>query len=213
MSRTWSLYSSRLPNVISTHFMYVMTAVSIAFVVAFFLGILLSRTPKKGANIILTVISVFQTIPGIVFIGILFIYNGMVPSTVIFALTIYAIFPILKNTYVGIISVSEEYKDAAKGCGMSTIQILAKVEIPLALPAIINGLRLSTVYTVSWTVLAAMIGLGGLGELIYTGVNSNNHSLILLGAIPAATMAITLSMAIDLLRKALIPKQIRRDIK
>jgi len=213
MSRTWSLYAGRLPGVISTHFMYVITSVSIAFVIAFFLGILLSRTPKRGANAILTVISVFQTIPGIVFIGILFIYNGMVPSTVIIALTIYAIFPILKNTYVGIIGVSEEYKDAARGCGMSAFQILAKVEIPMALPAIINGLRLSTVYTVSWTVLAAMIGLGGLGELIYTGVNGNNHALIILGAVPAATMAITLSAAIDLLRKALIPKQIRRDMK
>jgi osmoprotectant transport system permease protein len=96
---------------------------------------------------------------------------------------------------------------------MSPIQVLVRVEVPLALPSIISGLRMSTVYTVSWAVLTAMIGLGGLGELIYAGVSSNNNALILAGAIPAALMAIIFSQGIDLIRKLLIPKQIRRDVK
>ena len=76
-----------------------------------------------------------------------------------------AMFPVLKNTYTGILGVEGKYIEAAKGCGMSSFQALVKVELPLAMPTIIGGLRLSTVYTVSWAVLAAMIGEGGLGDL------------------------------------------------
>jgi osmoprotectant transport system permease protein len=212
MSRILELYGKRLAAAVVTHFGYVVISVAIAFVIAFILGILLSRAPRR-AGLILPVISVFQTIPGIVFIGLLFLYNGMVPSTVIIALSVYAIFPILKNTYTGIIGVSGDVKEAARGCGMSPFQILLKVEVPLALPSIITGLRISTVYTVSWAVLAAMIGLGGLGELIYAGVASNNNALIIAGAIPAAAMALFFSALIDILRKMLIPRQLRRDGK
>ena len=212
MSRFLSLYGERLAAACVTHFIYVIVSVSIAFVIALLLGILLSRVPRL-AGLVIPLMSVFQTIPGIVFIGILFLYLGMKPVTVIIALSIYAVFPILKNTYVGLVEVPAQYIEAAKGCGMSPVQILARVEIPLALPSIISGLRMSTVYTVSWAVLTAMIGLGGLGELIYAGVSSNNNALILAGAIPAALMAVMFSQAIDLMRKLLIPKQIRRDIK
>jgi len=207
-----SLYGDRLIRAIGVHFMYVVVSVSIAFVIALLLGILLSRVPRM-AGIIIPLISVFQTIPGIVFIGILFLYNGMVSSTVIIALSIYAIFPILKNTYVGIVEVPAQYKEAAMGCGMSPMQVLMRVELPLALPVIISGLRMATVYTVSWAVLAAMIGLGGLGELIYAGVSSNNNALIILGAVPAAIMAVAFSYLIDMLRKRLIPRSLRRDTK
>lgn len=208
----FELYGKRLWNAAVTHFLFVVVSVSIAFVIALVLGVLLSRVPKLG-RVVLPVISVLQTIPGIVFIGILFLYVGMVPATVIIALSIYAIFPILKNTYVGLTEVPQQYIEAARGCGMSAFQALYKVELPLALPSIIAGLRMSTVYTVSWAVLAAMIGLGGLGDLIYPGVSSNNNLLILAGAIPAALMAVGLSYAINLLRKALIPKPLRRDEK
>ncbi len=194
---------------IGVHLMYVFISVAIAFVIALVLGVLLSRVPRF-AKVILPVISVFQTIPGIVFIGMLFLVFGMVPQTVITALAIYAIFPILKNTYVGIIEVPAQYKDAARGCGMSSLQRLLKVEIPLALPNIIGGLRMSTVYTVSWAVLASMIGLGGLGDFIYIGVSTNNNMLIIAGAIPAAIIAVVLSLLIDSLQKLLTPKALRR---
>ena len=205
MTTFLSLYASKIFIAIGWHFFYVIISVSIAFCIALLFGILLSRIPKYGA-IALPVISLFQTIPGIVFIGILFLYNGMVPSTVIFALAIYAIFPILKNTFTGLLAVSPALKEAARGCGMSAFQILIKVELPLAMPVIISGLRMSTVYSVSWAVLAAMIGLGGLGDLIYSGIYSNNHTLIMAGAIPAALMAIFLSWSIDLLRRAFSPR-------
>lgn len=204
-----SLYGSRLIKAIGVHFVYVLVSVSVAFVIALVLGILLSRTPKLSA-VALPVLSVLQTIPGIVFIGILFLYNGMGASTVIIALAIYAVFPILKNTVVGLTEVPSELKEAARGCGMSRTQILFRVELPLAMPVIFSGLRMSAVYTVSWAVLAAMIGLGGLGELIYAGISSNNNTLILAGAIPAAIMAVIISWLIDLLRRRVIPRSLRR---
>lgn len=210
MTRFLELYGQRILHASVTHLGYVAVSVSAAFVVALVLGVLLSRFPR-WAGVALPVISVFQTVPGIVFIGLLFLVLGMVPLTVLVALGIYAVFPILKNTYTGILEVEDRYKEAAKGCGMSPLQALVRVELPLALPAIISGLRMATVYTVSWAVLASMIGLGGLGDLIYAGVSSNNNTLILAGALPAAAMAMILSAAIDLLRKALIPKVLRRD--
>lgn len=210
MSRFFELYGQRLLNAIGVHILYVTISVLIGFVVALALGVLLSRVPKM-AGVIIPILSVFQTIPGIVFIGVLFLYLGMKPRTVITALAVYAVFPILKNTYVGIIEVPGQYKEAARGCGMSSLQALVRVEVPLALPSIISGLRMSAVYTVSWAVLAAMIGLGGLGELIYAGVSSNNNTLILAGAIPAAAMAVLFSQLIELLRKILIPEPLRRE--
>lgn len=208
MTRFFEQYGEKLFGAIATHISYVLVSVSIGFVIALIGGILLSRAPKLS-KIILPVISIFQTIPGIVFIGILFIYMGMAPITVIIALSIYAIFPILKNTYIGLLDVSEQYKDAAKGCGMSPLQVLIHVELPLAMPTIIGGLRMSTIYTVSWAVLASMIGLGGLGDFIYIGVSTNNNTLIFAGAIPSAILAVILGLAIDSLKKKIIPRGLR----
>ena len=94
---------------------------------------------------------------------------------------------------------------------MSPVQILMKVELPLAMPTIIAGLRMAAVYTVSWAVLAAMIGLGGLGDFVYQGTSSNNNTLILLGAVPAALLAIVIGAAIDLLQKKVTHRGLRKE--
>ncbi len=164
-------YGEKLLEAIVVHLQYVFVSVGIGLVVALILGILLSRVPKLS-SVIIPVVSIFQTIPGLVFIGVLFIRIGIQPATVIIALSIYALFPILKNTYTGILSVDKGLIEAARGCGMSNWQILFKLELPLAMPSIFSGLRMSTIYTVSWAVLAAMIGLGGLGEFIYRGIDT-----------------------------------------
>ena len=165
---------------------------------------------SRWSGVILPVLSIFQTIPGLVFIGVLYICWGNTYATVIVALSVYAMFPVLKNTYTGILEVEGKYAEAAKGCGMSPLQTLVKVELPLAMPTIIGGLRMSMVYTVSWAVLAAMIGLGGLGTFIYQGVQSSNNALILLGAVPAALLAFLLGGLIDLLQKHVVPKGLRK---
>ena len=185
---------------------------AIGFLLGLGLGILLSRLPRRVSNLVMPVLSVFQTIPGLVFIGLLFMALGMVPATVIISLSIYAMFPVLKNTYTGILGVEPKYIEAAKGCGMSRLQALVKVELPLAMPTIVAGLRMSAVYTVSWTVLAAMIGQGGLGDFIYQGTTSNNNTLILLGAIPAAVLAIAIGGLIDALQKRVTPRGLRKGV-
>lgn len=189
-------YGDELLTATLQHLMYVLVSVSIAFVIAVILGIILSRF-QKVAKYIVVLLSTLQTIPGIVFLGVLFIYLGMKPITVVVALTTYAIFPILKNTFVGISEVEYKYIEAAYGCGMSKFQTLIKVELPLALPAILVGLKMATIYTVSWAVLAAMIGQGGLGDFIYLGVETNRSIIILGGAIPSALLAILLGYLVD----------------
>ena len=182
---------------------------AIGSVLGLTLGIGLSRLPAL-ARYLIPLLSILNTVPGIVFIGMLYILTGMTPATVIIALSIYAMFPVLKNTVVGLDGVDAQYKEAARGCGMDHFQRLIQVELPLAMPTIIGGLRLSTVYTVSWAVLAAMISQGGLGNFIYQGVSSNNNALILQGAIPAAILALILGGLVDLLQKRAVPRGLRK---
>ena len=209
MANLIETYGSTLLRAVGVHTLYVLVSVSIGFALGLIFGILLSRAPKLSAAL-LPIVSIFQTIPGLVFIGVLFILIGMQPLTVIIALSVYAMFPVMKNTYTGILEVEPRYTEAARGCGMTAFQTLVRVEMPLAMPTIIAGLRMSAVYTVSWAVLAAMIGLGGLGDFIYQGTSSNNNTLILLGAIPAALLAILIGALIDLLQKKVTPRGMRK---
>ena len=212
MRALFDTYGAMLARAIVTHTVYVLVSVSIGFLLGLVLGILLSRAPRRLSGVLLPVVSIFQTIPGLVFIGVLFLWLGMVPATVIAALSVYAMFPVLKNTYTGIRGVEPKFLEAAKGCGMSSLQALLKVELPLAMPTIIAGLRMAAVYTVSWAVLAAMIGLGGLGDFVYQGTASNNNTLILLGAIPAAILAVAIGALIDLLQKKVTPRGLRKEV-
>lgn len=191
------------------HTGYTLICVAIGALVGVLLGIGLSRLPRV-AKYLLPLLSILNTVPGIVFIGLLVFWIGMTSTAVIIALSVYAMFPVLKNTVTGLGGVDAQYKEAARGCGMNQLQRLVHVELPLALPTIIGGLRLSTVYTVSWAVLAAMIGQGGLGEFIYRGVSSNNNMLILEGAIPAAILALVLGGLVDLLQRHVVPKGLRK---
>ena len=199
-----------LPLALLQHLGFTLVSVFVGFVLGVVLGILLSRLLKNLSKLILPILSIFNTIPGVVFVGLLFLALGMQPITVLIALSIYATFPVLKNTYAGLSSVEEQYIEAAKGCGMSRIQSLVRVELPLALPTIIGGLRMSTVYTVSWAVLAAMIGQGGLGTFIYAGVSANDNGLILLGAVPAALLAFVLGSLVDALQRRAVPRGMRK---
>lgn len=203
-------YGGMLLQATAIHTAYVLISVAIGFAAGLLLGVLLSRIPR-WSGVILPLLSIFQTIPGLVFIGVLYIWWGGSYATVITALSVYAMFPVLKNTYTGILNVEPQYVEAARGCGMSHLQRLWKVELPLAMPVIIAGLRMSTIYTVSWTVLAAMIGLKGLGDFVYQGVSSNNNTLILLGAIPAAALAVVMGALIDLLQKKATPRGLRKE--
>ncbi len=211
MTALFETYGAMLARAVAVHIGYVLISVAAGFLLGILFGILLSRVPGLS-GILLPVVSVFQTIPGLVFIGVLFLLVGMRPAAVIIALSVYAMFPVMKNTCTGLLGVESGYREAARGCGMSSLQSLLQVELPLAMPTIIAGLRMSAVYTISWAVLAAMIGMGGLGDFIYQGTSSNNNTLILLGAIPAAVLAVAAGEGIDRLQRRVTPRGLRREV-
>jgi osmoprotectant transport system permease protein len=201
-------HSYDILRALMTHIEIVFISVGIGVIIAVPLGITLSRH-KAIAKYVLAIAGVIQTIPGLVLLGIMLILFGIGKPPAIAALSLYAILPILSNTYTGIMEVDNHYTDAAKGIGMSGMQILFKVELPLSLPAIIGGLRLSTVYIISWATLAGMIGAGGLGDMIWTGLSSYETKYILAGAIPAAILALVASALISFIQRAITPKGLR----
>ncbi|MGG4467629.1 ABC transporter permease/substrate-binding protein [Paenibacillus alvei] len=170
--------------------------IEISFIALFFalliavpLGIFLTRK-KKAAEIVIGFTSVFQTIPSLALLGLLIpiVGIGTIPS--IIALVIYALLPILRNIYTGIKEVDPNLIEAAKGLGMNSRRLLLKVELPLAMPVIMAGIRTAMVLIIGTATIASLIGAGGLGDLITVGISRNDTSLILLGAIPAAILAL-----------------------
>jgi osmoprotectant transport system permease protein len=192
------------------HIALVLVSVGMGILIAIPLGILLTRH-KKLAVYVLAVAGMVQTIPGLVMLGFALILMGIGTLPALAVLSVYSILPILRNTYTGIIEVLPSYKDAAKGIGMTKSQVLFKVELPLALPAIVSGIRISAVYIVSWATLAGMIGAGGLGDWIWTGLATYNTDYILAGAIPSAILAFAFSALIGLVQKLITPKGLRRN--
>lgn len=164
-------------------------ALLIAMLIAVPLGILLTRR-QKLAEPIINVTAILQTIPSLALLGLMIPLFGIGRVPAIIALIIYALLPILRNTYTGIKEVDPSLKEAASGIGMNPLRRLTKVELPLAMPVIMAGIRTAMVLIIGTATLAAFIGAGGLGDLILLGIDRNNTPLILLGAIPAAILAV-----------------------
>ncbi|MFT8726378.1 MAG: ABC transporter permease [Liquorilactobacillus ghanensis] len=170
------------------------------------LGIFLTRTPRT-AKIVIGIVGMLQTIPSLALLALMIpiLGIGKVPSIV--ALFIYSLLPILRNTYLGMESVDPVLKDSAKGMGMTSFQSITQVEVPLAIPVIMAGIRLSAVYVISWATLAAFIGGGGLGDFIFDGLNLFQPDLIIGGTIPVTIMAVLADYLLGLLEKKLTPSQ------
>jgi osmoprotectant transport system permease protein len=173
-----------------------LTHIGLTFISLFFsilvgvpLGIFIARS-KRFANLVLGIANVLQTIPGIALLGFMIPLLGIGAVPAIVALFLYALLPIIRNTYTGITGVDGAIKEAAIGMGMSYSQRLFKIEIPLAMPVLLAGIRTATVINVGVATLAAYIGAGGLGEFIFGGIALNNTNMLLAGAIPAAVLAI-----------------------
>src|SRR3954447_24068568 len=172
-----------------THIGLTFIALFIAVLIGLPLGILIARK-QKMAGAVLGFAGILQTIPSIALLGFLIPLFGIGPLPAITALFLYALLPIIRNTYTGIKEVDAAVIDAAKGMGMTNTQILLKVQLPLAMPVILAGIRTATVINVGVATLAAYIAAGGLGEFIFGGIALNNTNMILAGAIPAALLAI-----------------------
>jgi len=182
------------------HIGLTVVALAIAIFICLPLGIFLTRHKKLSPSA-LGFIGIIQTIPSVALLGFLLPLLGIGVTPAIVALFLYALLPIVRNTYTGIDEVDPAVREAAKGMGMSDFQLLLKVELPLAAPVIFAGIRTATVINVGVATLCALIGSGGLGEFIFRGIALNNIYMVLSGAIPAAILALLFDLILSLLQK------------
>jgi osmoprotectant transport system permease protein len=185
-------HRSEILEAMLAHLMLVVTAMVFAIAIGVPLGLLIVHRPTLR-NISLGIASVFQTIPSLALFGFLIpipFIGGIGRRTAIVALVLYALLPILRNTYVGLTGIDPAVLEAAEAMGMTDAQIVWRVRFPLALPVILAGIRTATILTIGIATIAAAIGAGGLGTFIFRGVAMVNDAVILAGAIPAALLAI-----------------------
>lgn len=204
MQQFWFTLQTRhaeLLNALWVHLQLSLVALLVASAIAIPLAIWVTKY-KRTAEVILQITSVLQTIPSLALLGLLIPLVGIGSAPALIALIVYALLPIFQNTYVGLTSIDESLLEAADALGFSKWRKLTKIELPLALPIIISGIRTALVLIIGTATLAALIGAGGLGNFILLGIDRNNTNLILLGAISAAVLAIVLSLAIKRLERA-----------
>jgi osmoprotectant transport system permease protein len=187
-----------------------LSAILIATVICIPLGILIAKKPRLR-QYVLGFNSIIQTLPSLAVLGLLLPVFGIGIKTALIALILYALLPIIRNTAVGILNISPDLLEAANGLGLTRFQRIRLVELPLAIPIIIAGIRTATAMAIGISTLAALIGAGGLGEFIYEGLALNNVNLILLGAIPAALLALFFDFLIGYLEKILTLKHLPRS--
>lgn len=177
----------------------------LAVVIGVPLGIFLTRRPR-WKSVVLGTNSVIQTIPSLALFGLLLPLpwlGARADRLAIFALTLYALLPVIQNTYVGIAGVDPPVREAAEAMGLTRRQLLWHVELPLASNVIVAGIRVAVVATVGLATIAAAIGAGGLGEFIFRGLAMVDNSVILAGAIPSALMALAAYLLLGLLQRGL----------
>jgi osmoprotectant transport system permease protein len=189
------------------HVYLAFTAVALACLVGIPVGLLINRN-KQLANIVMNGANILQTIPSLAMFALLIPLIGIRDKNAILALFLYGLLPIIKNTYTGIRNVDPAITEAAKGMGMSSMQMLAKVQAPLAIPVIMAGVRIATVTGIGVATIATLIGSGGLGALIYQGIGMMNYPMMLSGAIAAALLALLTDYILGLLEKLMTSKGI-----
>ncbi|SNC63866.1 osmoprotectant transport system permease protein [Hymenobacter gelipurpurascens] len=172
------------------------------------LGLLVTRRPRLAPWVLGTA-SILQTIPSIALLGFLIPLLGIGPGPAIFALFLYALLPIVRNTVTGIQGVDAAVVDAGRGLGFTDAQVLRRIELPLALPVLFAGIRTAAVINVGVATLAAYIAAGGLGEFIFGGIALNNPAMILAGAIPAAALALAFDAALAGLQRLPVRRLLR----
>lgn len=208
MTELFAVFQNRWEDILLAtweHIELTLIALLFANLIAIPAGIALTRF-RRWANPVIGVAAVFQTIPSLALLGFMIpLFGiGIVPSVI--ALTIYGLLPILRNTYTGVTGVNAAAVEAGAGMGMTSFQVLRMVELPLALPVIMAGVRTATVLLVGIATLAALIGAGGLGDLIFRGIATANAELMLAGALPAALLSIVFDFLLKQLEISVQPK-------
>lgn len=205
---TWSFFVAHRAEILSAtldHLTLAAVAMTFAVLIGLPLGMLIVHRPALR-TLSLGAASIFQTIPSLALFGFLIpipFIGGIGRRTAIVALVLYALLPILRNTYVGLSGIDPAVLEAAEAMGMTEAQILWRVRLPLALAVILAGIRTATVLTIGIATIAAAVGAGGLGTFIFRGVSMVNDAVILAGAIPAALLAISADVLLGLLERRL----------
>jgi len=202
-------YGAQIVRLTFEHVWLTVSAMLFATLIALPLGVWLTRH-ERWARPVLGVANVLQTIPSLALFGLLLpvpFLGDRAARLAIVALTAYGLLPILRNTYAGIRSVDAALVDVANALGMTGWQRLLKLELPLAASVILAGLRTATVTCVGVATIAAAVGAGGLGELIFRGVASVDNSLVLAGAVPAALLALCADGVLGLLEKRMVVRR------
>jgi osmoprotectant transport system permease protein len=204
----WPFFSEHRAEIFGAtldHMMLVAIAMLIAILIGVPLGMFIVHRPVLR-TFALGIASIFQTIPSLALFGFLIpipFIGGIGKRTAIVALVLYALLPILRNTYVGLTGIDPPVLEAAEAMGMTPAQILFRVRFPLALAVILAGIRTATIITIGIATIAAAIGAGGLGTFIFRGVALVSDSLILAGAIPAALLALLADFCLGLIERRL----------
>lgn len=192
-----------LVQLLGEHLFLVVISTGGALVIGLPLGVLLTRRPAWRGPV-LGLANVFQTIPSLALFGVLIPVFGIGAWTAITALVVYALLPIVRNTYTGIAGVDPAVREAGRGMGMTDGELLRLVELPLAAGVILAGVRVATVVSVGIATIAAAIGAGGLGVYIFRGVANVNDTLILAGALPAAVLALAADGLLGIAERRLV---------
>ncbi|RYG71159.1 ABC transporter permease [Lentibacillus lipolyticus] len=200
----WSEDYTSILSYMYEHIIIALTVITLSVLFTVPLAIFMTKMKNELVKtIIFNIANVFQTIPTIALLAIVIplLGIGFVPAVV--ALFLYSLLPLLRNTYAGMNSVDSEIIEAAKGMGYGTVQRLFKIELPVALPYVMSGIRVSSVYIISWTTLAALIGAGGLGDLILAGIGYNDTFMIFTGTFIAIIIAILLDVILGKVEKVI----------
>lgn len=187
------------------HMVISLSALSIGVVIALPIGILISSN-KKASTIIIAICSILQTIPSLALLAIMVPIVGVGKVPAIIALSLYSLLPILHNTVLGMHGVDFDTIDAAKGMGMSFKQILIAVKLPLAAPMILAGIRLSLTYVIVWATIASFVGAGGMGDLIFAGLNNYDINLLVISTIAITFLTIITDLIFAKVSKFFEPK-------
>ncbi|ASE36891.1 MULTISPECIES: ABC transporter permease [Staphylococcus] len=189
------------------HLLMSVYGVLFASIIGIPIGIFIARFSKLSW-IVITIANIIQTVPVIAMLAILMLVMGLGPNTVVFTVFLYALLPIIKNTYTGIQGVDDNIKDAGKGMGMTSNQVLRMIELPLSLSVILGGIRIALVVAIGVVAVGSFIGAPTLGDIVIRGTNATDGTtFILAGAIPIALIAVIIDVVLRLLEKRLDPTQ------
>ncbi|WP_040208707.1 ABC transporter permease/substrate-binding protein [Neobacillus jeddahensis] len=189
-------------SLLGEHLYLSIISVLIAIIIGIPLGILISNEPKLSKPIIGTT-NVIQAVPSLALLGFLIPFIGIGSSPAIVMVVLYSLLPIVKNTYTGLTNIDGDILEAAKGIGLTKSQTMRKVQLPLAFPMIMAGIRISAVTAVGLMTIAAFVGAGGLGYLVFSGVQTVDNHMILAGAIPACILALLIDFVVGKLESGL----------